>query len=153
MSLTVNTLWGEEEVNNSRQCWKCGEVKSEDEFATRYSGNNGNRELRNDCKKCQSSQTRVVSQLKKHYPPPNKDTYQCPICLRHKEDMNGFKHNPNLNNPFVLDHDHATGDFRGYVCNYCNVGMSRFNEDIEAMKRAIMYLENGGVSLTNTLNV
>jgi hypothetical protein len=143
--LTRNTLWGEEEVTATRVCNKCGEEKHEDDFAYRYSGNNGIRELRNDCKKCQRYQTSAVSRLKKLYPPPDKHTYCCPICNRTKEEMTGFKNNPKQDNPFVLDHDHKTGKARGYICNYCNVAISRFNEDIQAMYNAIKYLQNNGV--------
>ena len=147
-----NTLLGEEEVDDTRVCYKCGEEKPITEFGVRVHGRNGAKELRNDCKPCNSEQTLGVNKLKKEHPQPNKDTYKCPICLRGRSEFAGFGSNTRKNSPFVLDHNHETGEFRGYVCDYCNVGMSRFNEDIEAMKRAIEYLQNNGVESRTILN-
>lgn len=51
----------------------------------------------------------------------------CPICLRREAT--------------VTDHDHATGLVRGRLCNYCNTGLGQLGDDIEAMQRAILYLQ------------
>lgn len=40
-----------------------------------------------------------------------------------------------------LDHDHATGAFRGWLCSRCNVGIGMLGDDIAGLKRAIAYLE------------
>lgn len=40
-----------------------------------------------------------------------------------------------------LDHDHATKSFRGILCDRCNRGIGFFKESIEALKKAIVYLE------------
>jgi len=42
-----------------------------------------------------------------------------------------------------IDHDHITGVVRGLLCNNCNTALGKFNDDIELMKKAIRYLENG----------
>jgi hypothetical protein len=39
-----------------------------------------------------------------------------------------------------LDHDHATGLFRGFLCDTCNNGIARFRDDIDLLARAIAYL-------------
>jgi hypothetical protein len=41
----------------------------------------------------------------------------------------------------ALDHCHATGDFRGWLCNKCNAGIGALGDTIEGLKRAIAYLE------------
>jgi hypothetical protein len=57
---------------------------------------------------------------------------RCPICFK------GFKqpgHWPDV------DHDHKTGAVRDIICHHCNVGLGRFEENIEAMENAALYLE------------
>lgn len=48
------------------------------------------------------------------------------------------------NNPgkldFCADHDHETGQKRGVLCRKCNSGLGHFNDNIEFMEKAIMYL-------------
>ena len=41
----------------------------------------------------------------------------------------------------VLDHNHKTGEVRGYLCESCNTGIGRFDDDVTILKRAITYLE------------
>ncbi len=40
-----------------------------------------------------------------------------------------------------IDHDSKTGEVRGLLCPNCNKGLGLFNEDINALKGAIKYLE------------
>ena len=43
---------------------------------------------------------------------------------------------------FAVDHNHETGEIRGLLCNKCNSGiLGWLQDDIEAIKRAISYLE------------
>lgn len=39
-----------------------------------------------------------------------------------------------------IDHDHATGAFRGLLCHSCNVGIGHFKEDPEVLDAAKRYL-------------
>lgn len=39
-----------------------------------------------------------------------------------------------------VDHDHDTGKVRGLLCNRCNLGIKRFERDVEWLKKAIVYL-------------
>jgi|HubBroStandDraft_6_1064221.scaffolds.fasta_scaffold186841_2 hypothetical protein len=40
-----------------------------------------------------------------------------------------------------LDHDHGTGDFRGWLCHQCNTGIGSLGDDLDGLRRAIAYLE------------
>lgn len=51
----------------------------------------------------------------------------CPICQ--------------IETKLCNDHDHKTLEFRGYICNSCNLGLGHFKDNIESLKKAIVYLE------------
>jgi Recombination endonuclease VII len=40
-----------------------------------------------------------------------------------------------------VDHCHTTGKVRGLLCNHCNRALGLLKEDVEVMKKLIIYLE------------
>lgn len=44
-------------------------------------------------------------------------------------------------NYFSLDHDHATGKFRGLLCNLCNTALGLLKEDPERIEKLNIYAE------------
>jgi len=40
----------------------------------------------------------------------------------------------------VLDHDHETGAFRGWLCRNCNSGLGFLGDNAEGLGGALMYL-------------
>ncbi len=59
--------------------------------------------------------------------------YICPIC--HKASI------PFVTAKYVIDHNHATGQAREWICDSCNTGLGRFKDNIEIMQNAIEYLK------------
>lgn len=57
----------------------------------------------------------------------------CAIC-RKPESVAGGK-------SLSVDHDHSTGKVRGLLCNYCNVGIGHFLDDINLLASAQDYLD------------
>ena len=45
-----------------------------------------------------------------------------------------------IRNFWVLDHNHETGEFRGWICNDCNNALGKFNDDPKVLRIAIRYL-------------
>ena len=137
--IEVNTLYGLEIIEETQVCIKCGEEKPLDQFNSRSNSKN---DIRNDCKQCQKDSAKIVKELKEHYPQPNIETHKCDCCGKSKNQIQGWNQNRINNNPFVLDHDHETGKFRGWICNPCNMGLSRFGDDPETLEKAKQYLTN-----------
>lgn len=46
-----------------------------------------------------------------------------------------------------FDHDHATGQFRGWLCMSCNTALGKFRDDPALLQRAIEYLANPPATL------
>lgn len=59
--------------------------------------------------------------------------FTCPIC--EKTTIAGIS-------KVVLDHNHHTGDVRGYLCESCNTGIGRFDDNPEQIKRALKWLKD-----------
>ena len=50
----------------------------------------------------------------------------------------------------VLDHDHATGELRGFLCNPCNGALGMMRDNISRLESAIAYLSDPpGVDFAN----
>lgn len=56
----------------------------------------------------------------------------CAICSRNQSI---------LKKRLSVDHDHATGEIRGLLCDACNRGIGLLKDSIDNLKFAILYLE------------
>jgi len=45
---------------------------------------------------------------------------------------------------FHVDHCHETGEVRGLLCHFCNIGLGHFKDSREALQSAINYLNIAG---------
>jgi hypothetical protein len=102
-----------------------------------FSFHGGSNYLRPECKKCNNELSKVRSKIRNSVEPPSKD-YCCPICNKNEESSAGAGNSKN--GSWVVDHDHHTEKFRGWLCHRCNRALGCFEDDIERIKRAITYL-------------
>jgi len=80
----------------------------------------------NRCKACIKKQTKLRNELKQRFGHLKPEVCDC--C--------GKEHHKSL----VLDHDHNTLAFRGWLCEPCNHGIGKLGDNIEGLEQAIGYL-------------
>ncbi|XWN36279.1 MAG: endonuclease VII domain-containing protein [Balneola sp.] len=61
------------------------------------------------------------------------EVFTCPICK--KQSIGEISRH-------VIDHDHGTGKVRGILCESCNTGIGRFDDDPDLLRNAIKWLED-----------
>ncbi len=124
-----------------RTCNICNKLK----------GKKGFEKGRNQCRKCRNNYRKTLKtrtgdglrdyNLKKMYNISLTDYNQmvtnqnnkCNIC-------NKINESGPWNNKLVVDHCHKTGKIRALLCDKCNKGLGQFNDNVEVMKKAILYL-------------
>lgn len=131
MTHEIMTLFGPESVE-SKECTKCHRVLP----ITEYSNSSGGGYTRPECKDCCK---RLAKERKVYSCIPVPEDYCCPICLRSEEQCKGS--GGKAAGAWCIDHDHETGEFRGWLCHACNRTLGNFHDDIQKMKRAIQYLQ------------
>ncbi len=117
----------------TKVCNKCNEELPITSFC-RHSGSNY---YRPECKQCNNKLSRIRRALKKKHGDPPED-YICPICHRTAEEVKGK--GGEKCSTWVIDHDHETNEFRGWLCHCCNRGVGCFHDSILILNRAINYL-------------
>lgn len=68
---------------------------------------------------------------------------RCDICGRRP--TGGGQHGK-----LHVDHCHKSLAVRGLLCSSCNAGMGQFGDSVDVMRRAIAYLENPRIALSET---
>tara|TARA_R100001132_G_C3235433_1_gene68302 strand:- start:60 stop:506 length:447 start_codon:yes stop_codon:yes gene_type:complete len=120
-------------------CIKCEEEKSSEDFVLLYSMSvAGKPQYSRVCLRCEAIRKRQVRSLRatSSYPP---EGYVCPICLKTPEEI--IPQTNGTTTPFVLDHNHDTGNFKGWICGKCNSALGFFEDNTNHVRRALKYLE------------
>jgi len=123
-------------TKGTKQCIDCKEEVSLKNFGVDRYKVGGEVTLRNQCNSCTQKQAKLLSKLKKENIKPDKN-YKCPICSDNYDTIkvkSGMK-------DWVLDHDHLTGEFRGWLCNKCNSALGWFKDDPKIISKALDYLK------------
>jgi hypothetical protein len=98
----------------------CGVKKHETEFAKNQYRKGSIVVRRAYCKDCGKLKKPIPSHVKNEYEKNNPrpaigKIFQCPICRRKREIWH--------KNQVCLDHNHQTGEIRGYICGDCNASI------------------------------
>jgi hypothetical protein len=109
-------------------CTRCGVLKSRFGLSNRKATRHGVvTYLKTRCTDCTNRACRDRVRLHKivAIPPPGTP---CDCCEGVPEML-------------VLDHDHGTGSFRGWICRECNSGLGFLWDNVEGLRMACEYLE------------
>ena len=144
--MLLNTLWGPEEIKETKICSQCKEVKHLSEFTTRAHRKDGSKETHNHCKICNQRQTKFLRKYRNTIPKPD-ENYICPCCKKNekeiKEHFGGLQGHTSRTKKTIwtLDHDHESLKIREYVCLYCNDTLSRSGDSPKTLRGCANYLE------------
>jgi hypothetical protein len=112
-------------------CSKCGIKKPLDSYRIESSRNwrvsLEERKIyyREECKECEKRLSKQLREAKKH---ATAKPLKCECCSKETEIL-------------VVDHDHKTGKFRGWLCKTCNIGIGKLGDNISGVENAIYYLK------------
>lgn len=109
-----------------------------DEFEYNQNDKYGRQTTRPSCKSCRVDINGVAMPRSERLrmekiKPKDYDLFECPIC--HKRSIPGLTCN------IVIDHDHRTGRARAWICDSCNTGIGRFQDDPSILNDIIAYIE------------
>lgn len=92
----------------------------------------------NRCKSCIRKQSRLREELKDKY--WHLRTDKCDCC------------GETSNKTLVVDHDHDTLEFRGWLCEPCNMGIGKLGDNITGVQKALDYFKRYHGKANNTSN-
>lgn len=161
-----------------KQCNGCLETLPMESFGLRRSSG-GRSKWRSRCRKCEAAKAKVYREMAKlaniergdrssekkmrpfHslrkyakslgiswdevvevYPEDNR----CEICGNTPEESSPSGRTKRL----ALDHDHKTGELRGFLCGRCNTGIGQFKDSVELLEGAILYLNKKRADVIET---
>lgn len=154
-----------------RICRKCGEEKVETEFYVRtgYMGwtcakceaertkrwKSKNREKCRISEKKQEEKNRFKTALRRSHRSAAKHNYRPCNAIESeiREAFTGVCHNEGCGVPesecttrLHLDHNHETGEFRGWLCDRCNLAAGLIGESAERLTGLAEYVRHGRVA-------
>ncbi len=120
-------------------CITCGVLKNRQiDYDQNRVGKNNRPTYRPHCKGCYSKKEGInldqEARKKEIAKISDGALFKCSIC-----EKVGLA---NINVKIVIDHDHKTGKIRGPICDKCNTGLGRWDDDPEIFSRASKWLES-----------
>lgn len=112
---------------SARKCVKCGKIKNLEDFRLSLKATNTNYR-RPDCKECEKEYAKSRNRKERARLRPKIGT-PCECCGK-------------TNKALVYDHEHSNNQFRGWICQSCNIGIGRLGDSIAGIEKALTYLKN-----------
>lgn len=92
------------------------------------------------CSSCSTQYRSVLNGLRKSNPIP--EDHRCDCCGKEEDELTvAYSKTGTPISVWRLDHDHNSGEFRGWLCSNCNIGLGKFYDDVNLLHRAIEYLQ------------
>lgn len=115
-----------------KHCNDCGETKPHSEFYI-YDDKPmaGCKECRKRLRREAHAQNKFGISREEYDARKEAQGHRCAICGKHEDDLNHNLH---------LDHDHATGALRSFLCTKCNQLLGYGDDCIDILEEAIDYL-------------
>ena len=133
MQLEMFKLLDGPKTNTGIICIKCNTLKD-----FKYFGNaSGGKYKNTTCRKCSNRNAKTIKRLYGTVAPPKSD-HRCYICHRTKEQL--FCPTKPNKSVWSLDHNHATEEFRGWLCHRCNRGIGLIGDSKINAERLVEYL-------------
>jgi hypothetical protein len=106
----------------SKVCIKCNELRDESEYKVSKRG------VRNVCRDCYNRGRRTSDSHRRAWLREGLEIPKvCECCGKES-------------NKIVCDHDHVTGNFRGWLCDPCNRSIGQLGDNLEGLINAVFYL-------------
>lgn len=115
-------------------CSVCNTLKPNTEFSFYKDRltNNGYRLMVNtNCRSCAQVRSKERTAIKKKFKDLTAPAFgtACECCGK------------SVHRNWQLDHDHETGEFRGWLCKQCNTGLGNLGDTLESLTLAVEYLK------------
>ncbi|MYC74971.1 hypothetical protein F4X10_04255 [Candidatus Poribacteria bacterium] len=99
---------------------------------------------RSECQECRASKKPIPAKVRREYEERNPrpeigSEFYCIVC----DSTIIVEKNRDVN----LDHNHETGEIRGWICNRCNTGIGNLRENPSILERAIRWLKGTLLSI------
>jgi hypothetical protein len=113
----------------------CNHCKIEKELEAFYPRKDTTDKRDGRCKVCTSEASKIVYQHRKKYGHTMPEFCEC--CGKPPSTSGkgpGIKR-------LCVDHDHETGEFRGWLCFDCNQSIGKLGDNLEGLLKAVAYLK------------
>jgi hypothetical protein len=145
-------------IDGMKRCTRCGVVKRIDGFPKQTQSKNG---LQPSCKECDNKRNALYYQanvelIRKKQHDYNKTEHRRAYARKYQaararriNDEAATRCRPTVcevckganGQRICFDHDHATGQFRGWLCDQCNRAIGLLGEDPQILRTLADYLE------------
>jgi len=113
----------------------CGSIDCRYQQRLKYNRQNKKRKSKSDYKAHHLRQYGLT--IEQYEQMEEYQDHKCKICGKEESTLDKNKNVKRL----AIDHDHNTGQIRGLLCSPCNTALGGFKDNIDSLKRAILYLE------------